>query len=147
MGSPLNLPTVLYRYYDDYGVLLYVGISNDFPVRDKQHLRDDWRDEVLFCHQQLWPDRAWAVIAECVAIKRGKPKYNVQKWPRTDKYLKTKPEDLGWFLVVNCDEEGRYLAPTPYETPRFAENGPPDNPEEIELPVLIISQATLGQHT
>lgn len=75
--SPFPGRTALYRIYDDSDLLLYVGISNDFDRRWKEHA------EV----QPWWPEHRWmkvywhdtrkeAETAEALAIEAEKPKYN-----------------------------------------------------------------------
>lgn len=79
MNAPLDhRPTVLYRFYDAAGQLLYVGISVDFPHRAASHRRRQcwWRDRARTT-LQFFPSRATAEEAERLAIRAEHPRYNV----------------------------------------------------------------------
>jgi predicted GIY-YIG superfamily endonuclease len=70
--------TALYRIWGDEGLLLYIGISNNFGTRWKEHAkRQPWWDEMRRLTADAWYDsRPEAEAAEEAAIKAEKPKYN-----------------------------------------------------------------------
>lgn len=70
--------TALYRIWGDEGLLLYIGISNDFGDRWKSHAKEQpWWDEMRRLTADAWYDRrADAEEAEAAAIKAERPKYN-----------------------------------------------------------------------
>ena len=72
--------TALYRVYGEADLLLYIGISNDFGRRWKQHAkRQPWWAEMRRLAVDEWFDsRPEAEEAETAAIKAEKPKYNKQ---------------------------------------------------------------------
>lgn len=70
-------PTTLYRYYDEAGRLLYVGISNDALRRMGQHAAKDWAPQVRSWHPVHFATRAEAEAAERHAIRTERPVYNI----------------------------------------------------------------------
>lgn len=84
----------LYRFYDNDGVLLYVGITINPQARVKQHGRVQvwWRD-VAFARFEHFDSVAAARIAEAEAIASEDPLHNVQR-PTADRvyadWLKTR---------------------------------------------------------
>jgi predicted GIY-YIG superfamily endonuclease len=71
--------TAIYRMYDAAGVLLYIGISNDFGRRWAQHAESKpWWPEVNRQAVEWRSSRAEALAAEAGAIKTEQPKYNIQ---------------------------------------------------------------------
>lgn len=71
---------VLYRFYDENGTLLYVGITNSINTRFKAHVVDkSWWPEVADCRIAFYPDRAALARAEGDAIKYEHPCYNVRQ--------------------------------------------------------------------
>lgn len=75
----------MYRLFDAEGVLLYVGISNEPPVRYTAHSYDKpWWHEVVEKTEQWFPNRAAALKVEADAIANEMPKYNLAgspNWP------------------------------------------------------------------
>ena len=70
-------PTDLYRMYDQDGLLLYVGITNNWPKRRYMHMRDKpWWGEVCQVTFERFRHRTQAEQAEPVAIKSEHPRYN-----------------------------------------------------------------------
>ena len=70
--------TILYRFYDSQGKLLYVGITNNFDKRLQQHLRDKWwAPQIARTQKVLYPSRTAALSAEQRAIRSGRPRHNV----------------------------------------------------------------------
>lgn len=70
--------TALYRIWGESDLLLYIGVSNDFGTRWKQHAKHQpWWDEMRrLTADELFDDRDDAEDAEKAAIKAEKPKYN-----------------------------------------------------------------------
>lgn len=71
--------TCLYRMYDAVGALLYVGITNRPDLRFAQHAADKpWWREVVTIKKQWFDTRVQAERAEIIAIKRERPRYNIE---------------------------------------------------------------------
>jgi hypothetical protein len=69
--------TILYRFYDGAGELLYVGISSEPHRRWSAHERhSEWWDRVAVVHTEWRDTRAAAETAETEAIKRELPVFN-----------------------------------------------------------------------
>lgn len=78
MNAPLDhRPTVLYRFYDEAGALLYVGISVDFPHRAAKHRRKPWWRQRARTTLQPFATREAAAAAERLAITAEHPRYNI----------------------------------------------------------------------
>jgi len=72
----------LYRFYNDGGQLLYVGITNDPPRRMTQHSQDKkWWAQVRGMTVEWYPDRTSVLAAEKRAINVENPLHNVQHKP------------------------------------------------------------------
>lgn len=70
--------TDLYRYFDQHGQLLYVGISKAALVRAMQHERTaHWWDRWAVMTRTVFPDRDSALAAERQAIEQERPLFNV----------------------------------------------------------------------
>jgi predicted GIY-YIG superfamily endonuclease len=68
----------LYRFYDETGALLYVGISSDPGRRFAQHRSDKpWWHAITEIRVQPMPSRKAALKAEREAIKNERPRFNV----------------------------------------------------------------------
>lgn len=71
-------PTTLYRFFDEEGRLLYVGVSTSAPNRMKQHrATKPWFTQVASATFSHLPTRNAALEAEAVAIRTEKPLMNV----------------------------------------------------------------------
>jgi hypothetical protein len=69
----------LYRFYDADDMLLYVGISDDWTRRLRQHWRDKpWFGDVISVTREPYPDRGAVSAAERAAIRAERPLYNKQ---------------------------------------------------------------------
>jgi predicted GIY-YIG superfamily endonuclease len=69
---------VLYRFFDQSDVLLYVGITVDPTARFKKHRGDKpWWDQIDHIGLEKFPTRREAEDAERKAIKGEHPLYNV----------------------------------------------------------------------
>lgn len=96
----MNGETTLYRLYAADGVLLYVGISNNWPHRMKQHQRDkSWWGEVRNVSTQTFATRKEAERAEAAAIRNERPSHNVKHRERQQQIEGA----IRWY----CDECGR----------------------------------------
>lgn len=74
----MNTTQALYRFFDENGELLYVGVTLDPSARWKQHRADKaWWHEVAGIKIAHFPDRRSVLDAEREAIKAEKPRYNV----------------------------------------------------------------------
>ncbi len=70
--------TTLYRFYDEAGALLYVGITGDTGRRIAQHNREkDWWNHVTNIRIEYHDYRYLALQAERTAIVTEYPMYNV----------------------------------------------------------------------
>lgn len=72
----------LYRFYNEEGHLLYVGITKFFEPRLKQHYKNaDWFFETASVKLEHFQTRQQVEKAESQAIKHEKPIYNIAKNP------------------------------------------------------------------
>lgn len=68
----------LYRFYDESGVLLYVGITANIGSRFKQHSAEKpWWTEVDRITLEHHPDRPTVLEAERRAIQAEAPRHNI----------------------------------------------------------------------
>lgn len=74
-------PTWLYRVFGEADLLLYIGISDDFGRRWKQHAKEQpwWGEMRRLSADFLYDSRDEARAAESAAIKAEKPKHNKEK--------------------------------------------------------------------
>ena len=71
--------TALYRHFDSTGVLLYVGISNDYMRRSDAHEYDkEWWKQIASSKVEWWANRTLALEAERLAIETEHPAHNEQ---------------------------------------------------------------------
>lgn len=71
-------PTTLYRFFNDAGDLLYVGITCRGLERFSDHATEQgWWPEVAATTTAHFPNRADAAAAETEAIRTESPRYNV----------------------------------------------------------------------
>lgn len=69
--------TILYRYFDSEGELLYLGITGNNLRRQSEHRRDSgWFDLVCSATFQHFDSRSEAEMAERMAITKERPIYN-----------------------------------------------------------------------
>ena len=67
----------VYRLYDVYGDLLYIGTGKDPARRLADHRRrKPWRREIDRQTTEPYPDRATAEVAEAIAIHTEYPRHN-----------------------------------------------------------------------
>lgn len=69
--------TTLYRYFDENGKLLYVGITGDNTKRQSQHRRSSfWFGQIASATFEHYETREEALDAESIAIEKEKPAHN-----------------------------------------------------------------------
>jgi prevent-host-death family protein len=70
-------PTAVYRLFGAEGTLLYVGVSNEPPVRYTAHSYDKpWWGDVASKTEEWYPNRAAALKVESEAILKESPRFN-----------------------------------------------------------------------
>ena len=94
MSRPIDQVHQLYRFYDQLGQLLYVGVSGHAVFR--QHLNSGvpWKHEVAWVRIENHPNKATALAAERLAIWAEKPAWNVAQFrppETTQKYRLPEP--------------------------------------------------------
>ena len=77
--APDGQRVMLYRFYDESGQLLYVGITDSPRSRWSDHKKtkaDTWWPQFRVVHTEWYPDRAAAEAAEIRAIRTEWPLHN-----------------------------------------------------------------------
>lgn len=67
----------LYRFYDESGRLLYVGMTGNLPQRIADHEVKRWYTLVAEIKIEWFPHKAAARLAERRAISGERPRYNI----------------------------------------------------------------------
>lgn len=102
----------LYRFYNENGTLLYIGVSLSALQRTMQHrTTKDWWDEVRRMEVEKFSTRGDALDAEAQAIRTERPLYNIQHStrPRRDvwEYAGWKQhEGFRWWSSWEAGDEG-----------------------------------------
>lgn len=79
MKQRICRPTALYRYFDQYGALLYIGISKTPIVRLSTHQSlKNWEYDIATVTIAYFDTRKLAIAAEWNAIAAENPLYNIQ---------------------------------------------------------------------
>jgi predicted GIY-YIG superfamily endonuclease len=82
---------VLYRFFDSEGNLLYVGITNNWQLRLKQHYKtSDFHQEATQITLERFSTRLEVEKAELIAIATENPKYNKAfnpKWENPQQHI------------------------------------------------------------
>lgn len=75
-------PTCVYRLYDVFGRLLYVGMTSDIPRRWKEHRKDhrSWWYQTVERPLEWFPGRVDAWHAERQAVRTELPLHNNESW-------------------------------------------------------------------
>ncbi|MFE2297918.1 GIY-YIG nuclease family protein [Streptomyces sp. NPDC059445] len=75
-------PTALYRLYDAFGRLLYIGMTSDLPRRWKEHRTEHryWWHQVVERSLEWFPIRRQAWRAEGRAVLAELPLHNNASW-------------------------------------------------------------------
>ena len=77
--STVPVPTSVYRYYDQLGILIYVGITSRGVARNIEHNKSKvWWKYVARQSVQHFPTRAIALGVERRLIEKHRPPFNVQ---------------------------------------------------------------------
>lgn len=72
----------LYRWFNDKGDLLYIGISvNAFTRASRHRLSAVWWQEATLMTRERHPNRSAALLAEREAIRSEHPRYNIDQVP------------------------------------------------------------------
>jgi predicted GIY-YIG superfamily endonuclease len=74
-------PAAVYRLWDAYGVLLYIGSAYDPEQRCKEHRKKPWWPEVARRTEEWHESRGHAYSAELAAIATEGSKYNEMGTP------------------------------------------------------------------
>ena len=91
----MSRPTALYRWFDQDGRLLYVGITGTLAERTTAHSgTDDWWREVRRADVEWFDTAAEALAAERVAIQQESPRFNRSR-PRVHGHLVSRPKSRG----------------------------------------------------
>jgi excinuclease UvrABC nuclease subunit len=105
-------PHLLYRFFDEAGELLYVGITVNLPLRLRAHSQRDWWTDVRTMTAEEHPDREAVLVAERVAIEGEHPRHNVclnrgRRQPRRRvqrcRCLWLEPDAQGVLRCCDCD--------------------------------------------
>ena len=76
-------PTSIYKYFDEYGVLIYVGITNGGIRRQREHNKDkSWWQYVASQTVEHHESRGVALEREAELICTHQPPFNTQHNPR-----------------------------------------------------------------
>src|SRR5690349_21062741 len=76
------VPTSVYRYYDEHGVLIYVGITKQGMGRNLQHNgRAEWWPYVVRQEVEHFDTRPLAAAREKELIRQFRPPFNKQHNP------------------------------------------------------------------
>lgn len=71
-------PCCLYRFFDDAGAVIYVGITHDPATRMRAHYgKQPWAGEIARSELAWHPNKAAAQCAERAAVEQFNPRYNV----------------------------------------------------------------------
>jgi excinuclease UvrABC nuclease subunit len=82
---PNNESHAVYRFYNSFDELIYVGVSVDVLMRIAQHRRDkEWANEICEVELEWFSTRSEAISTENNLIKTLKPFYNL-RLPREPK--------------------------------------------------------------
>jgi predicted GIY-YIG superfamily endonuclease len=103
MTAPIRVPHCVYRAYDQSGVLLYVGCTNNLRKRMWQHGgRAPWFRDMVRLTEEWHPDYDTARTHERRAIVRERPVHNVAYAGRRWELCEYTDEELD---VMPIDEE------------------------------------------
>src|SRR3990167_2748522 len=100
-ASDRTTPTSVYRYFDESGILIYVGITSQRVTRNRQHNADKvWWQWVASQKIDHFLDTASAHAREVELIKRYRPPFNKQHnpdhSPMSAAYIAARSGDLFW---------------------------------------------------
>ncbi len=123
-------PTALYRFFDENGVLLYVGVTDNLGTRWATHAdQKHWWDRVTSYTLEWFDTREAAEAAEQHAIWIEKPLYNVRHTrskgaqKRAAAPLNRYCTDAAMPKLVNLNGAAELLGVSPQYAHRLAERG------------------------
>jgi hypothetical protein len=106
----------LYRYFDASGALLYIGITFNPVVRDREHgLYSPWHKMAVSTLLEAYPDRNAAIKAEIIAIAKEKPAFNIHEGGTgtegkiTEKHTKIVSFRIGLAEIAALDKAAKRL--------------------------------------
>lgn len=101
----------LYRFYDNVGTLLYVGITKDWHARIRSHEKSaDFYSAVAKITFERFPDRESLEAAEVLAIEEEDPLYNRADNPNYATWQTHFRQLLDWSKnKPQPDEKHRYV--------------------------------------
>lgn len=77
MSVDENQPHYVYRVYDPFGDLIYIGCSIDVPSRMSQHYSQAWwGPQAAKVKAKVYPNRFTGRRAESEAIRTERPRWN-----------------------------------------------------------------------
>jgi predicted GIY-YIG superfamily endonuclease len=86
--------TALYRFFDEIGALLYVGITYDTEQRFASHRNSSpWWKDVASESNEWHETRSLALAAESAAIKAERPRHNISGSPWAPDPRELNPEE------------------------------------------------------
>lgn len=125
-------PASVYRYYDDEGRLLYIGLSGCFEDRDRAHLKSSyWRPNAVMARLEIFPWSRMAEAVETSAIRFEEPTFNVKSphpdganWPKFSEYLAARDGQLtglsiNWVSLCDWGDQGIWYPPKPIPSPKL----------------------------
>jgi hypothetical protein len=71
------MSAAVYRFYDESGLLLYVGVTQLLPKRLQEHSYSEWHRDIAHIAVEWFDDKSDGLVAEQMAIIEEKPKHNV----------------------------------------------------------------------
>lgn len=120
--------TSLYKYYDDAGILIYIGITSRGIARNIEHnTSKDWWPYVSTQEVEHFPDRPTALKRERELIHLLRPPFNKEHNPDhqelVDEYLETRRsmEQVRTAIQYNTKKKWQPLVALPVRSPHFVE--------------------------
>lgn len=116
--------TTLYRIYGEKRVLIYIGITDDYDSRMRQHSEKSWWAEVRGITTEEFTDRSAAAEAEARAIRSESPKYNrTHSGKAARRFLAPSPINGAETRWISIPEAAEYLAVNPKTIRRMISRG------------------------
>jgi hypothetical protein len=148
-------PGVVYRHFDDAGVLLYIGSTDKHQFRSRQfdHAKDGrWWRYVDRIEQERTPSRRDAYLAETPAIAAERPVFNRQ-WSRGDQphreaeYVRSRAGRADrWPPLPAGRGRGEVVDAMLRDLCRIAPDAPSPLPRTSLYPVLDLGEYLMREH-